>query len=90
MKYHDRLSLNGDPFLLNTHQTFSFNPKEDYEHLVNHVERHTKCSIDSCLRKKGFFLMCDYDAPWEVHVDLALYRDEKGKKSMSRHKMMNS
>lgn len=49
---------NDDPCLLNCTQFFSSNPLEDYEHLVNHVQRHTKCSVHSCLQKKGFVLTC--------------------------------
>ena len=59
-------SINDDPCLFNTDHIFSSNPHDDYEHLLNLVQRHTKCSVDSCLRKKGSILSCRYNAPWDV------------------------
>jgi hypothetical protein len=73
-------SINDDPCLLNTNQIFSSNPHDDYEHLLNRVQRHTKCSVDSCLRKKGAILSCRYNAPWEVRDESLLFIDEKGRK----------
>jgi ATP-dependent DNA helicase PIF1 len=73
-------SLNDDPCLLNSEQILSSNAQDDYEHLLNRVQRHTKCSVDSCLRKKGSILKCRYNAPWEVRDDSILFIDEKGKK----------
>jgi hypothetical protein len=35
-------SINDEPCLLNTYQIFSSTPHDDYEHLLNHVQRHTK------------------------------------------------
>jgi hypothetical protein len=58
----------------------SSNPLDDYEHLLNHVQRHTTCSVDSCLCKKGYVLTCRYNAPWEVRDDSLLFIDEKGRK----------
>jgi hypothetical protein len=59
-------SPNDDPFLLDSTQIFSSNSSEDYEHLVNRVQRHTKCTLHSCLQKNGSILTCRYNAPWEV------------------------
>lgn len=73
-------TLNDDPCLLNTEKCFSCKPKEDYEHLVNLVQRHTKCNVDSYLLKKGYVVSCRCDAPGGVHAELILYIDEKGKK----------
>jgi ATP-dependent DNA helicase PIF1 len=73
-------SINDDPCLLNTDQIFSSNPHDDYEHLLNRVQRHTKCSVDSCLRKKGSILSCRYNAPWDVRDESLLFIDEKGRK----------
>ena len=42
-------SPNDDPFLLDSTQIFSSNSSEDYEHLVNCVQRNTKCALHSCL-----------------------------------------
>ena len=72
-------TLNDDPCLLNTEQILSSNAQDDYEHLLNHVQRHKNCSVDSCLRKKGSILKCRYNAPWEVRDDSILFIDEKGK-----------
>jgi len=51
-------SLNDDPYLLNTGHIFSCNPHNDYEELLSHVQRHTKCIVGSCLCKKGTILTC--------------------------------
>ena len=59
---------------------FSSNPHDDYEHLLNRVQRHTKCSVDSCLRKKGSILSCCYNSPWDVQDESLLFIDEKGRK----------
>ena len=59
-------SLKDDPCLLNTGHIFSCNPHNDYEELWNNVQRHTKCSVDSCLRKKGTILTCQYSSPWDL------------------------
>jgi hypothetical protein len=47
---------------------------------LNRVQRHTKCSVDSCLHKKGYVVTCRYNAPWEVRDDSLLFIDEKGRK----------
>jgi len=47
------ITVNDGPCPFNAQQKFSCNPKEDYEHLVNYVQRNMKCIIDSCLRKNG-------------------------------------
>ena len=70
-----------DPCLLSTQQIFSTNPSSDYEQLVNCVERHTKCSESTCLRKKGSSLQCRYKAPWELHPKSALFIDSSGQKT---------
>ena len=48
-------SPNDDPCLLDSTQIFSSNFSQDYEHLVNRVQRHIKCTLHSRLRKKGLF-----------------------------------
>ena len=70
-------SPNDDPCLLDSTQIFSSNSSEDYEHLVNHVQRHTKCTLHSCLRKKGSILAYHYNAPWEVRNESLLSIDDK-------------
>ena len=40
------------PCLLDTSEIFNTNPLNDYEKLANRVQRHTRCSVHSCLRKK--------------------------------------
>ena len=70
-----------DPCLLSTPQIFRTNPFSDYEQLVNCVERHTKCSESTCLRKTGSSLQCRYKAPWELHPKSALFIDSNGQKT---------
>lgn len=82
-------SINDDPCLLNTHQFFSYNVEEDYENLVNHVHRHMKCSVDSCLRNKGLILCYQCEAPWEVHANSSLYIDGKGEKNVDLLRTMS-
>ncbi|XP_057850600.2 uncharacterized protein LOC131061102 [Cryptomeria japonica] len=53
-----------DPCMANTNQILSTDPLSDYEELVNVVQRHTKCSAHTCLKKKGSTLHCRYKAPW--------------------------
>ena len=71
------ISLNDDPWLLNTDHIFSCNPHNDYEELLNRVQRHTKCSVDSCLRKKGTILTCRYNAPWDLSEESRLFIDDQ-------------
>jgi hypothetical protein len=72
-------SVNYYPCMLNSEQILSSNPHDDYEHLLNCVQIHTKCSANYCFQKKGSIITCRYNAPWEVHDDSILFIDEKGK-----------
>lgn len=65
-----------DPCLLNTIEIVTTNPLDDYEELVNHVQRHTKCRESTCLQKKGRKLECQYKAPWKEHPTSILLYDE--------------
>ena len=73
-------SLNDDPYLLNTDQIFSCNPHNDYEELLNCVQRHTKCSVDSYLCKNGTIRACWYNAPWDLSKESRLFIDDQGRK----------
>jgi hypothetical protein len=73
-------SINDDPCLLSIDWIFSSNPHDDYEHLLNCVQRHTKCSVDSYLYKKGAILSFHYNDPWDVRDESLLFIDEKGRK----------
>ncbi|XP_059070535.1 uncharacterized protein LOC131860176 [Cryptomeria japonica] len=54
-----------DPCMADTNQILSIDPLFDYEELVNVVQRHTKCSAHTWLKKKGCStLHCCYKAPW--------------------------
>ena len=44
--------LEEDPFLLDISEIFNTNTLDDYEQLANRVQRHTRCNVHSCLRKK--------------------------------------
>ena len=69
-----------NPLLLNSMTIFSSTPEEDYEQLVNRVERHSKCSKDYCLRKKGNIPVCCYGAPWEIKDESSLRINDKCQK----------
>jgi len=73
-------SLNDDPCLLNVGQIFSSNPHNDYKELLNRVQKHTKCTVDSCLCKKGTILTCWYNAPWDLCDESRLFIDDQGRK----------
>ena len=53
-------STTNDPCSLQSRSIFSSNYSVDYEELVNFVQRHTKCSESTCLRKKGTSVKCRY------------------------------
>ena len=40
-----------DPCTLNTPQILSLDPLYDYEQILNTVQRHTKCTDQTCLQK---------------------------------------
>lgn len=65
-----------DPCLLNTIDILATNPLNDFEELVNRVQRHTKCRESTCLRKKGRKLECRYKAPWKEQHTSILFCDE--------------
>jgi hypothetical protein len=74
-------SIEDDPCLLDTKEIFATNPLEDYEQLLNRVQRHTKCNEKTCLRRKGTTLECRYKFPWKVQMESSLYIDEMGQKT---------
>jgi hypothetical protein len=74
-------SIQDDPCLLDTEEIFSSNPLEDYEQLLNRVQRHTKCTEKTCLHRKGATLECRYKFPWKVQMESSLYIDELGQKT---------
>ena len=80
--------LTDDPCLLNTYQIFACDPLDDYEHLVNRVQRHSKCSPHSCLQRKGAVSVCWYNMPWELCKKSMLHKNEKGEKNMTLLEMM--
>ena len=78
---HAHQSIEDDPFLLDTKYILSSNPLHDYEQLLNRFQRHTKCTANSCLRRKGNTLECRYKCPWKVQNESSLYIDEKRQKT---------
>lgn len=69
-----------DPCLLNTNEIFSTDASNDYEELINRVQRHTKCTEGTCLHKKGNKIECRYKAPWKEQLISTLLIDIDGKK----------
>ena len=63
---HMHQHIEDDPFFLDTKDILSSNPLHGYEKLLNRVQRHRKCTENSCLRKKGTTLECRYKFPWNV------------------------
>lgn len=72
--------LNDDCFLFNAGNIFSSLPHNDYKELLNCVQRHTKCTVDSSLCKKGTILTCLYNAPWDLCNESRLFIDDQGRK----------
>ncbi|XP_059064700.1 uncharacterized protein LOC131856792 [Cryptomeria japonica] len=68
-----------DPCLADTAKIFSMSPTTDYEALVNTLERHTKCTQNTCLRKKGNLFKCRYKAPWPEQQTSTLTIDTNNK-----------
>ncbi|XP_059064231.1 uncharacterized protein LOC131856450 [Cryptomeria japonica] len=56
----------------------SSDPFIDYCDLANRVQRHTKCTIQTCLRRKGTSLQCHYKAPWNITKKSSLSNDDNG------------
>ena len=73
-------SLNDHPFLLNIEHIFSCNPHNDYEELLNRVQRYIKCSVYSCLHKKGTILTCRYNSPWDISEESIFFINDQGRK----------
>ncbi|XP_057838404.2 uncharacterized protein LOC131048470 [Cryptomeria japonica] len=71
-------SIVDDPCLMDTSMIVSSDPFIDYCDLANRVQRHTKCTIQTCLRRKGTSLQCRYKAPWNITKKLSLSNDDNG------------
>ncbi|XP_057822399.1 uncharacterized protein LOC131034819 [Cryptomeria japonica] len=71
-------SIIDDPFLMDTTMIQSSDASNDYCELVNSVQRHTKCTAQSCLRRKGTTLLCRYKAPWTIQEKSTLSNVENG------------
>ena len=69
-----------DPCTLAASSIREGNQNDNYETLVNSVQRHTKCSESSCLRKKGTTLVCCYGFPFELQETSSMFIDNSGQK----------
>ena len=82
--HHSNISIHRppeeDPCLLDTSEIFNIDHLDDYEQLANRVQCHTRCSVHSCLRKKGSSYMCRYNAPWELQDQSKIFVNDKGHK----------
>lgn len=67
-----------DPCLLDTQKILQTEPISDYNELINFVERHTKCTPQTCLRKVGPDVECRYKAPWSLQEISTLEIDANG------------
>ena len=70
-----------DPCTLESSSILEANHIDEYEALVKSVQRHTKCSESSCLRKKGSSLVCRYGFPFDLHATSSMFIDGNGKKT---------
>ncbi|XP_057840713.1 uncharacterized protein LOC131050530 [Cryptomeria japonica] len=68
-----------DPCMSDTNQILSADPFSDYEELISVVQRHTKCFVHTCLKKKGPALHCRYKAPWPEQHSSTLISDANRK-----------
>ena len=50
----------------------------DYNELINYVEHHSKCSVFTCLHKKGLANECRYKVPWTLQLTSILELDDNG------------
>ena len=66
---------NDDPCILNTQQILSLDPLYDYEEILNTIQRDTKCTEQTYLRKQGNTTKCHYKAPWKEQPTSTLTRD---------------
>ncbi|XP_059070854.1 uncharacterized protein LOC131028544 [Cryptomeria japonica] len=71
-------SIVDDPCLMDTSMIVSSDPSIHYYELANHVQRHTKCTIQTCLCRKGTSLVCHYKAPWSIKEKSSLSNDANG------------
>ncbi|XP_059064840.1 uncharacterized protein LOC131856900 [Cryptomeria japonica] len=71
-------SIVDNPCLMDTSMIVSSDPFIDYCYLANRVQRHTKCTIQTCLRRKGTSLQCRYKAPWNITEKSSLSNDDNG------------
>ena len=71
-------STTNDPCSLASPSIFASNYSVDYEEHVNFVQRHTKCSESTCLRKKGTSVQCLYDFPYDLQATSSLFIDPNG------------
>ena len=74
-------STTNDPCSLASPSIFASNYSVDYEELVNFVQRHTRCSESTCLRKKGTSVQCRYGFPYELQAASSLFIDPNGRKT---------
>ena len=74
-------SATNEPCILASPSIFSSNYSTDYEELVNFVQRHTRCSESTCLRKKGTYVQCRYGFSYEVQATSLLFIDPNGRKT---------
>lgn len=70
-----------DPCLADTKIISKTDPCTDYTELLNSVQRHTKCSESTCLRKKNSILQYRYKAPWPEQPDSSLILDQSNNPS---------
>ena len=82
-------STTNDPCSLASPSIFASNYSVDYEELVNCVQRHTRCSESTCLRKKGTSLQCRYGFPYDLQATSSLFIDANGHKTYN-HARNNS
>ena len=69
-----------DPCSLAPPSIFASNYSVDYEKLVNFVQRHIRCPESTCFHKKGTYVQCLYDFPYDLQAT-SLFIDPNGSKT---------
>ena len=74
-------STETNPCTLASPSIFASKYSVDYEELVNFVQRHTRCSKSTFLRKKGTSFQCCYGFLYDLEATSSLYIDPDGRKT---------
>lgn len=72
------ISTENDPCILPSPLIFASSRLQDYDNLLNCVQRHTKCHLSSYLRQEGSTLVFHYGVPQDLNPSSSLIIDDSG------------